>query len=575
MFARHLRDHHTKLWAALAGLARQSPRLKPLYTRGADPRVARLVQATALGAAVASARLDDDGQLIARPLVAGAMPECLRPRPASTIVQFDPTRSMPQQTRELVIPTKVDGIDVHFEVRWPVHVGPYQLAEARIVRVDSEHQVLHLAITSMVGADLVTRLPDRLRLFFNVAPDLAVDILHALRSSREPVTAVAFDADGELLTEMALPPTVFQWVRLDTTEPPIVGGPRDRFESGTLLRDYFDAEETFAFADFNVSAVRPRAASMTRLELTFPLGRLVEGASRVARDNVLLFCSPATNQYRARTVPIQAGPHDTEWVLSVARRPHAEILHLESLYVDPYDGGPRQPLIAWEAADDAEAAETFGPYYLLAQSKAASEPRTLMLVTFADDNGFFCAAPAGIVRGDVLASDGALTASLKMGDIQVRELGIANVTRVTSSRRAVIGKELSTRLAAYARQGAHQFANHVALAEFLSLHDGYALADVEGGSKLHVPDFVRVSHEHVHERAGTTARFGDRFLATVRAGACRPGEIWAIGECMARAFAERTERLRFSELVLRTDSGGNVTPPFSRRAGICLPFPFG
>ena len=159
-FAREL-DY---LWQGLRRFGERHPRLQALYAQNADPRVTRLVQSAAFAFASLHGRLHDDGQSLVRPLVAAAMPESLRPRPASTILQLTGGSSRPGA----VFVGRTRGADVPFELMWPVDVSAVDLSDVSLERVDANLQVLHMTLTGRPGVVLGTILPDALRVFVKV-----------------------------------------------------------------------------------------------------------------------------------------------------------------------------------------------------------------------------------------------------------------------------------------------------------------------------------------------------------------------------------------------------------------------
>ena len=100
----------------------------------------------------------------------------------------------------------------------------------------------------------------------------------------------------------------------------------------------------------------------------------------------------------------------------------------------------RTTLRSWETPPDPHTFESGQTYFTLEQ-RLGVEERTELRATFGRLDAF-PSAPGGIVEGEVLASDGALCAGLGLGEIGGAREGGTNITRVTPSRRAILGREL-------------------------------------------------------------------------------------------------------------------------------------
>jgi type VI secretion system protein ImpG len=571
MFREYFEREADALWAQLERLAEKTPRLRPLYTRDADARVARLVQTGAFAFATARTRLDDDAQALLRPLVAAALPETLRPRPASTILELAPAGGRTGQLQAASFVARSGGLPIPFQVVWPVSIGPFAIEDVRVDRLRADAQVLRFTLAGRMGVALGASLPDTVRLFVHLEPRaLALDLVHALRSARDPAVARGVDADGGVVFEGALPEGSVAWVQVDTEEPPLVTGPADRFRSGALLRNLFAFPESFCFVDVRLSAARRRG--LTRLEVTLPLGFVVNGAAHLSGDHLRLFCAPATNQYVAPLEPLRTRPEEARWPLAVAQRTHAEILHVLSLYTQSArDSRSRIALRSWEAPEAPHAFEADDVFYLLEHAHAVGDARTQLYVSFATLERFDAPPPHPIVEGDVLASDGARADALGLGEVGSAREGATNITRVTRSGRAPSGKNEAWRLSAYARMPPARLARRDSLEAFLALHEGAEAQ--ESHHRIARPRIARAEHVREHQLVDGVLCWGDAFAIDVHRAESREGEAWLIGALVHRALAERNERLRFSRLTLTRD--GRAFADYPARPGERMPFPLG
>jgi type VI protein secretion system component VasA len=567
-----LREHYEReaaaLWAHLARLASRYPELEGLYARDADPRVARLVQSAAFAFATAQSRLDDDGQALVRPLVARALPEGLRPVPSSTIVEVPPIGGHSGVRPGARLNARVGGARLRFEAVWPASAAPIRLEDVHVDRLDARRQVLRFALVGRSGVVLERGLPDTVRLFVHLEPrGTALDLVHALRAARRPGRTRWFDEDGDLLADQELPSASLAWVRVDTHEPPIVSARTDRFASGTLLRDLFAFPESFCFLDLRLDGARESAAG--RVEVVLPLAHVVEGLDSFTTGHLRLACAPATNQFEAEIEPIPNRPREA--VLQVGGKTHAEILEVRRLWAtSERDASVRVELRSWEAPALPHRFNAEETYFTLEQRPAAAEERTELRAMFGRLAGM-PGAPGGIVEGKVLASDGAITAGLGLGDVGSEQEGAANITRVTPSRRAVLGENQAWRLSAYARMPAGRLADRTHLQELLRLHD--RPGPVDDAVRVARPEILHVNQVQEHDLVDGAFEWGDRFTIDARAPGATEGEVWLVGELLHRALSERNEALRFARLVLLRD--GAPFAEYAARHGARLPFPLG
>ncbi|MCL2723964.1 MAG: type VI secretion system baseplate subunit TssF [Polyangiaceae bacterium] len=569
MFRDHFERELNGLWTRVGRLTQRYPHLQHLFTRDADRRVGRLVQTAAFAFASAQSRVADDGQMLARSLVAAALPECLRPRPASTIVQSQGVRTMLVEKEGKRLTANVEGAEVTFEVMWPVSIAPFELAEARVDRLDAQTQILRFTLLGSGGVALGSALPETVRIFVHLdSVRVALDLIHALRIAKEPIRAVVVDPRGNRSAETELPARSLSWVRVDTEEPPLVSAPRDRFSSSPLLRDLFAFPESFCFFDLHLGAFC--SPNTGQLELTLPLGRVTEGISKLDSENLLLFCAPATNQYVRAIEPLY-GAGGPRWKVCAAERPRAEILHVQSLYSESTeDASVRVPIHSWEAPEVPHTLDPEDVYYLLEQSISPSKPRTELQVSFATLEGFNALSAHSVIKGEVLVSDGDIADSLGFGDVGAAER-MPNVTRVAQSSRAILDEHYPWRMSAYARMPATRLAACAALAEFVRLHESKKAQD--NSTWVRSPRFVQSEHCREHMLQGGVFRWGDEFTIDVERDFSSHAETWLIGLFLSRALAERSERLRFVKLTLRET--GDVVAEYDARDGERLPFPFG
>jgi hypothetical protein len=186
--------------------------------------------------------------------------------------------------------------------------------------------------------------------------------------------------------------------------------------------------------------------------------------------------------------------------------------------------------------------------------------------------------PRGFLLADLLATDGSRTESLLRGDlVEVGDaMQIANITRVTRSRDAVLDGRLPWRVNAYARMPASRLAQAGSLAAYLDIHDvTQTRAHASPGASPTDAGLLGVSRRPIERVLGSEVHHGESVeLALDPAVFGGAGATWLVGELLARALAERTDFLRFSRTRL-VSAGGSVRADYGNRPGERLPPPFG
>jgi type VI protein secretion system component VasA len=554
------------LWQRLRRLTGRYRRLEALYARNADSRVSRLVQSAAFAFAHVHTRLYDDNQRLVRPVVAGALPECLRPRPASTILQL----AQSTQDGGAVFYGQVGDVDIPFELMWPVPVHSIELSDVWLERAHASLQMLRMTLKGAADVSLGTVLPDVLRVFVRLErPALALDLIQAVRTSTSRIRAKGYDSKGKCTVDTKLPLGTLKWVRVDTSERPLIEAPCDRFESSTLLRDLYAFPESFCFFDLDLAPLQD--GTLERLELKMPLARVLDEPAMVTAENILLACGPATNQYRTPIAAIEVDRSDGSWPIAIADRPHSEILHVRSLHrSDPHDATGYRELVSWEVPPSPHAYEPGVVYFLLEQEIDPNDRRTALSVSFAVSGGSETNVQDFRVGGEVLADDGELAGRLGLGEIG-RARGATNVARVAPARPARLGENHAWRINAYARMPPARFVSSSYLHEFFRLHDTSDTRDE--GARIQLPRFHGVAHAREHRVRAGMLEWGDAFSVDLDSVDATVGEAWLLGELLSRGIAERNELLRFSTLTVRR--GKEPPTEFSARQGARLPFPLG
>ncbi len=565
------------LWSGLARAARNLEAVAPLWSRGSDPRVVRLVESAAYVFGRVKAKLEDDLPEISHALMASALPEVLRPIPSATIVRVGDVRrerrdGVEHTTLELQS-RPIDEAPCLFRTIWRVLAAPVAIERTTLRMPEPGLQTLTLRIAGYGGAALDRIFPNPLRVFVEASNVFrALDLVHAVCTSRSPIRVRAFGAGGAALGDALLPPTALRWTALEGPFR-LFPGAADRFASGTALRAFHAFPELFSFFDLvGIGEALGRSApNAEAVEITIRLGEIV-GDQTVS---CALDCAPAVNVFDAvATLPVprlgNLGP------IRAVGRPEAELFDIRSVHLQTARERTENVAVkVWERELGSEVWDD-DLYLTLERRPAVDGGCTEILASLVRPDG-----REDETKGDLhvsfLATDGRRTEALLHGDVGARgDTGaIANITRVTPPYAPRFDTRLPWRMNAYARMPVLHFAKAGALASYVELfdprrdashakHSDPALAGIVSATRRSVYRVVRdeVVHGDEVDLVLDEAAFGGR------------GATWVLGELVARAIAERADHLRFAR-TRWIDSDGRTIVDYGKRAGERLPPPFG
>ncbi|CAN7622415.1 type VI secretion system baseplate subunit TssF [Pseudoduganella sp. LjRoot289] len=343
----------------------------------ADPHVERLIQSVALLNARSAMRLDNDYAGFTEALLGTLYPHYLRPIPACSIARVD---NGPAPATVVTVPRGTvlkspDGTAVlcKFRTAYEVAVAPVRISAARF--------------ESHINA------PPSLRLPADVTASINITIAHTAGTgslAELGLPALRVFIDGEASLRAALRDTLFmrigcacveaegQWRMLDKVPLRSVGfhdsdallpfSPAEQ-PAYRLLSEYFSFPEKFDFFDIDLQQIlqhtAPGCASFT-LHLALNGVRADSNACStlraLARNNLLLFCTPVINLFRHIATPIAITHAQSSYPLMPDAMPAnaSEIYSIDSVRLLQHAG--RKDSIATE----------FVPYYALRHGESPS-----------------------------------------------------------------------------------------------------------------------------------------------------------------------------------------------------------
>ena len=524
----------------------------PLVARDADERMMRVVQSAAFAAAYAETRANNEAEHLLFPALARALPDVIRPRPPATIVGLTPDNPTIRREKPGTLLTARSG--ARFVTSWATSYTPITVARAQIIRPQPSMQVLSITLEVASGVSFKTALGETLRFYLGAA--FAIDLIHALRGTVATVTAR--DTGGRAVGEVTLQDAV-RWVRIDTDEPALVAA-RGTFASTGLLSDAMAFPESFAFFELAVGPLHALPEKTARLEVLLDLANVVPAAEAISGEDLHLGCTPAVNVFDA-TMERTLGPGERAVVLQAGEDPLAEIVEVNRVTCgDVRFSAPEIPLYERSTPGDVLLG---GVHTRLRRSPSVVGDRVDVELSFFSVDRDSEPAPGPQLHCELLATQRHACLDLAPGD--VRGVGVRNVSRVVRGLPVRWGNETAWRHNAYARMPCAELGGRAAALEsFLSLHDPHA-REMEGAPTR----VVAASRDRGQRLLAGTVQNGLHFTIEIDPHAFPgPGSVWLMGELVARALAERDDRLRYTRVWWGARDGMH---DFGPRQGQLLP----
>lgn len=320
---------------ALRELAREAmtrnAALEPFFgTPGRDPDVERAMEGAAFLNARLRQKLDDELPEITHGLFSRLWPNYLRPLPAVSIIQYQPTGNI---TGETVIPKgtpvhsmPVEGTSCTFQTVYDTEILPLKITEQYFIERNGEAT---LAVRfSLTSGELSTLPLSRLRFFFSGEEAVAYSIYFTLvQRVREIQFIVRDEKRGEHCTAVLTPNEAIRAVGFAEQEG-LYPYPEATELGHRILQEYFCFPEKFLFVE--VSGLEhgickedlQKITHVDEFELHFVLQELPKDYAIFHKDNWKLFCTPIVNLFPLQAMPVRmADPRKEFRVIPDRERP--------------------------------------------------------------------------------------------------------------------------------------------------------------------------------------------------------------------------------------------------------------
>lgn len=300
-----------------------------LSEAGADPDVERLLEGFAFLTARIREKLDDELPELTHSMLELFWPHYLRPLPALTIVQFQPTQkalnklpTIPRGTQLSSQP--IDGTSCQFQTCYETELAPLSVKEVEVGPGASPY--IRVRIAPRVPSSFPKLNLDQLRLHFSgdtqTGRALRLCLLRYFKGARvRPV-----GGEPTPLPKVTTHPVGF------TEQQALLPLPSRSFSGFRLLQEYLCYPKKFLFVDVRGLDGLGAVGNAAAWDLFFDLEALPHDMPPVGNSDVSLNCTPVVNLFEHDADPIDVDHQRSRYPVNPSgQRGHFEVFSVETV----------------------------------------------------------------------------------------------------------------------------------------------------------------------------------------------------------------------------------------------------
>ena len=474
--------YHSEL-AYLREMGREFAAVHPgtaglLAERGGDPDVERLLEGFAFLTGRLRERLDAAMPSIVDGLAEFLIPHYLRPVPAASLVQFQPSLAATRGVQciprgSLVSSQPVGGTSCLFRTCSDVDILPLEIAGAELDDSRSARPSVNLRLqTTEAGQNLLAQ-PGGLRIqLHGEAAHVATLFLWFLRHCVGITVRAAEDRTRTVrLDPSSLVPCGFE------ADDALLPWPEAGLDGYRLLQEFLCLPDKFLA--FRIMGLQAVAVESNDVEISFEFDRPPPLPHRIEADNFRLHCTPVINLFEVGATPIKLDPLVHEHIVRPLglRHDHAEVFSVES--VAGFSAGePARPYRSFYSFTHGLGGP--GPtssYYALRRARSPLDGCLDLYLAIQSPRDVTPRSVPETLSVELLCTNRQLPSELRLGDISVPARGAPNVppfkniVAVTNPARPPVGSELQWRLLAHLAINRSSLSRPEALRTLMSLYN--------------------------------------------------------------------------------------------------------
>lgn len=559
--------------------AERNPALAPfLEQTGRDPDVERLLEGFAFLTGRLRQKLDDELPELTHSLMHLLWPNYMRPLPAFSILQFDPSDragpALPAPRGTTVESLPVDGVPCRFRTCYHTEVLPLQ-ASALNYSVKGEGALLSLRLEMDCKGNLGELKLQRLRLHLAGERYISQMLYLGLLNNLDHVEVVPLDDRQQPLNGTDGRPFSFRLAG-DRVQPvgfaedeALIPYPLNTFRGYRFLQEYFAFQDKFLFVDLlgldRINSLPEEQLKLTRgIELRFDIRRSDIQRLRPTLDNIKLYCTPIVNLFSHDALPIRLDGKQDEYLLLPAEydAQHCGVFAVESVCSWKPAGMGHQDYVLFESFehDASFDAPDARPYYSVRQ-------HTSLLHEGLDTYLSFSAREHELnktISIELTCTNQDLPRRLKLGEICLPSektpdfLRFRNITPVTPSYAPPLSRDYLWKLISNMSLNYLSLANVEALKVILETYDlpRYYDQHAEKVSKRLLGGLKSINHQHVDRlHRGLPVRGLRTELTIDPEGYICEGDLFVFASVLNEFFALYASLNSFHELRVKSTQG--------------------
>ncbi|AKT38890.1 type VI secretion system baseplate subunit TssF [Chondromyces crocatus] len=492
MFNKYYQDELTYLREIGREFAAAYPGIAPMLAeRGGDPDVERLLEGVAFLTGKIRQKLDDELPEVIHSVAALLFPHYLRQLPATSIVEFTP---LPNVVRERLVVARgaevgsvpVDSVSCRFRTTQDVELLPLAVEDVRVDTGAQLAQTLRIELKVTGGVALPALALSSVRFYLHGERRLQDDLRLWIAAHVESVALASVDGSGRDTTVATLPAKAIQMVGF-AEQQALIPYPKTVYPGFRLLQEYFTLPQKFAFFDVTGLEALPPDRVTDRFAILLQFRDGLPPGTRVAKDNLRLFCSPVVNLFDHTSDPIKPEPTKHEYLC----RPAGSTPQAFEIYsVDKVVGIARRTSQRVEIPSffdfqhelDQDAASR-AVFYQTHLRPAAVGDGVDIYMSFGSPQDAGTLPEFDVISIEATSTNRRLPAQLKLGDLRVPTATspavatFTNLTGVTSPLPPPVGREMQWRVLAHMAMSYRSIAELEVLRATVDLYNFQAVVD--------------------------------------------------------------------------------------------------
>ncbi len=530
-----------------------------LAERGNDPDVERLLEGFAFLTARIREKVDDAVPAIVQGITELLLPHFLRPLPATSIIQYNPSIKalrgvQPVARGSKVASSPMQGTSCQFRTTQEVELLPWQVVDVQLDETAAARPVIRLMLDTTEAGRAVVMRREGIRILLHGDMSICSTLYLWMRRYLVDVEIRNGDTSTSLGGKVIKP---VGWTDEDAVLPwPTFSQPGYRY-----LQEYFTLPDKFLFIDV-VDFHKFGELTEDRIELRFTFERPPGLEGRITTDNFRLHCTPVINLFDVSGDPVKLDPLVYEHLLRAAgvNPKHMEVYEVTDVIGIRQGQTQRRPYLPFFGFAHGGDKVKDEAYYTLRPTPSPIDEGADMYLSVVTPRDVAPSEVEETLSMDLRCTNRALPAELQLGEISTTPRGTSspasfkNISPVTTPVRPPLGSELHWRLLSHLAINRQSLGNVETLRSLLSLYNFQkAVSQVVGrANELKIESIRTVESTPITRMMqGAPVRGVQTMIELDEARLGTTGEAFLFGCVLDEVYANHAPLNSFNELRVR------------------------